>query len=104
MTKLSLETIEKMIKQLAPNWSQATPEKFPKDQTAENFREFATYILLKQFKEEFMVHQGEALTADAPVNYNLTVVENATAEGGSAISLRCTRYGWPGVFEANLPG
>lgn len=102
MTTFKMENIEKLMMLCAKDWKEtASGGPMPTAQTPENFNAFISYVFLKQLKEAFMVNNTGTASADAAVNFELKVTKDAN--GDDAISVLCTRWGWPGGYFASLP-
>ncbi|MEL6415531.1 MAG: hypothetical protein AAFQ15_11390 [Pseudomonadota bacterium] len=100
--QLDVASLEKLMKKAAPLWQDM--DNPPTENNARQFRQYAALIILKQVKEALEQHQNSdgSTIAKVALGFELEIPASTTAsaEGATtAVTLRCTRWGWPGGFD-----
>ena len=100
--KLDVASLEKLMKKAAPLWQDMNNP--PTENSVRQFRQYAALIILKQVKEALEQHKNEdgSTVAKVALGFELEIpgTQAASAEADTtAVTLRCTRWGWPDTFD-----
>ncbi len=104
--QLDVASLEKLMKKAAPLWQDMSNP--PTENSARQFRQYAALIILKQVKEALDQYEntGQATVPKVSLGFELEIpaAQTATTEAGTEatttpVTLRCTRWGWPGGFD-----
>ena len=100
--QLDVESLEMLMKKAAPLWQDMNNP--PTENSARQFRQYAALIILKQVKEALDQYEntGQATVAKVSLGFELEIPATSatTAEASTTpVTLRCTRWGWPGGFD-----
>ena len=92
MADLNQAKIEELMVKMTPAWKALMDDPTsptPTAQTADAFCKYVTFVVLKAYKEAFMVHSADSETVEASVNIKLTSL------GNDSYKALCTPHGWP---------
>jgi len=86
MTVLNEAKVTEIMAKVAPNLHSGLN---PSEQTAEAFREYITFALMKKFMEAYQSYPADTQSIQVSLSFEMT------AEANNIIKLLCTPHGWP---------